>query len=608
MKGIQIVAPRIAEIVDVPVPEIADDEVLVKVHACVTCAHWDMTIYRGVDIFERPGYPKYPIPVGYPGHEMSGEVVEVGPAVTRFAVGDRVASVVSAGEHVMGFYVEYIDRPQATIAKAPDNISDAAAASLEMSRYVASHLSVLDVRGLRTAVVEAAPALGGTCLNWGCIPTKAMLQAAEVLETARHASGFGVKVSGAELDLAQMHRYKDKNVRMNTKGIEYLFKKNNVPVLAGRGKLAVRGAVEVSPAVGLPHLVRTQPEIRILAMTPDDPPHDRIMLAVEAGALGFISRHAPASEYTAAFEQVYRGDPWLPLRDTYDVLSDGAAELSVSAQERRARLTEVLLGLIPLTGLVAAITTFLWRRYWGHIGVRVADLGIDPASRMIDVLVVFVMIIGIFGPVLFVRPWLKSISQWIADKPRLARAVARARGLHLGKLPLGRLFINFWVAWVLGVALVVAIMVFLTRLMPLVTVLFFGPAVGVILVANVLDMEDAFPDFLHLPHLDSWRVLGFFGLILIVFVLVLGAEVLIMEPDLRTDGLHGVLAPRVLGFKAIPMMLYDLDGVQEPLGALYLGGHADLYVLYDPCAETVRLVPVGSSRVALIDEVNCRSQ
>ena len=52
-------------------------------------------------------------------------------------------------------------------------------------------------------------------------------------------------------------------------------------------------------------------------------------------------------------------------------------------------------------------------------------------------------------------------------------------------------------------------------------------------------------------------------------------------------------------------MLYDLDGVQEPLGALYLGSNADLYVLYDPCAETVRFVPVGSSRVELVDVVTC---
>ena len=53
-------------------------------------------------------------------------------------------------------------------------------------------------------------------------------------------------------------------------------------------------------------------------------------------------------------------------------------------------------------------------------------------------------------------------------------------------------------------------------------------------------------------------------------------------------------------------MLYDLDEKHEPLGQLALGGNADLYELYDPCAETVRLVPVGASRVELIDRVDCR--
>lgn len=71
-------------------------------------------------------------------------------------------------------------------------------------------------------------------------------------------------------------------------------------------------------------------------------------------------------------------------------------------------------------------------------------------------------------------------------------------------------------------------------------------------------------------------------------------------------GLHGVLAPQVLGFRARPVMLYDLDGKEEPLGALHLGGNADLYVLHDPCAEIVQFVPVGSSRVELVDQVTCR--
>jgi dihydrolipoamide dehydrogenase len=111
--------------------------------------------------------------------------------------------------------------------------------------------------GLATAVVEMAPALGGTCLNWGCIPTKAMLQTAETLETARRASSFGVKIAGAELDLKKMHRFKDKTVKIGTKGVEYLFKNNGVTHLPGRGRVAGAGKVEVTPAAGEPYLIET---------------------------------------------------------------------------------------------------------------------------------------------------------------------------------------------------------------------------------------------------------------------------------------------------------------------------------------------------------------
>ena len=66
--------------------------------------------------------------------------------------------------------------------------------------------------GLKTAVIEMAPRPGGTCLHWGCIPTKAMLHTAEVLETTRHAGAFGVDVEGSRLDLDNMHGYKSKIV------------------------------------------------------------------------------------------------------------------------------------------------------------------------------------------------------------------------------------------------------------------------------------------------------------------------------------------------------------------------------------------------------------
>lgn len=349
------------------------------------------------------------------------------------------------------------------------------------------------------------------------------------------------------------------------------------------------------------------PQVRILALSPADPPHDRVMLAAEGGALGYVCCDADLSEFAAAIEQVQRGEPWLPLQRTYEILKDGAGELALSSKERRTKLTEILLGVIPLTGLIAAIVASLYRHYWGAIGVRVPDLGIDPSTRMIDVLVMLVVFIGITGPLLFARPWVKDISKWIPTQPGLARTVNRLRGLRLGKLRIGRLLVNYWVAWVLMLLLILSVTLFITRTMPLVMALFVGPAVVIILLANVLDLDDALPNLLHLPHLDSWRVLSFLGIILVFFLLAVGIEVLLIGPNLQPDGVHGIIAPQVLGFTATPIMLYDLEEKHEPLGALYLGGNADLYVLYDPCAEQVRLVPVGISRVELVDRVDCRS-
>ena len=251
--------------------------------------------------------------------------------------------------------------------------------------------------------------------------------------------------------------------------------------------------------------------------------------------------------------------------------------------------------------MIAAITAFLWRQYWGQIGVRVVDLGVDPATRMIDVVVVILMIIGIFGPLLFVRSWAEAIGGWIEkDHPSIAERVAKARRRRLG-----RLVLNHWVAWGLMAIILLSFLTWLTSIFPLIMVVFLGPAVGVLLLANLLDLDQELPEALHLPHLGARGVIAFFAVVIILFLMVIGAEVWIQGPDLRTDGLHGFLAPEVLGFRARPITLFDLDGNLEPLGALYLGGNADLYVLYDPCAETTRMVPVGSSRVELVDQVIC---
>jgi len=96
--------------------------------------------------------------------------------------------------------------------------------------------------GLNTACIDewrgtdGKPALGGTCTNVGCIPSKALLQSSENFEQAgHHFAEHGVKVKGLELDLAQMMKRKDKVVKSNNDGIVYLFKKNKITFLHGRG-------------------------------------------------------------------------------------------------------------------------------------------------------------------------------------------------------------------------------------------------------------------------------------------------------------------------------------------------------------------------------------
>jgi len=103
--------------------------------------------------------------------------------------------------------------------------------------------------GLKTACVESRGALGGTCLNVGCIPSKAMLQSSHLFEEAGHSfAAHGIKVAKVELDLATMLARKDDVVKQNTTGIEFLFKKNKVTYIKGTGKIskAAQGAHQVS--------------------------------------------------------------------------------------------------------------------------------------------------------------------------------------------------------------------------------------------------------------------------------------------------------------------------------------------------------------------------
>ncbi len=105
--------------------------------------------------------------------------------------------------------------------------------------------------GLRAACVDARESLGGTCLNIGCIPSKALLQSSEKFAEARHGlAEHGVKVGEATLDLGRMMARKDRVVTALTRGVEFLFRKNKVEWLKGSGRVAAPGRVAVSTADG----------------------------------------------------------------------------------------------------------------------------------------------------------------------------------------------------------------------------------------------------------------------------------------------------------------------------------------------------------------------
>ena len=113
--------------------------------------------------------------------------------------------------------------------------------------------------GMKTAVVEKWATFGGTCLNIGCIPSKAMLNASELYEEAAHKFGkMGIKVGTPSIDLDAMLKYKQGAVDSNVKGVDYLFKKNKIETFHGTGRITARGKVEVKNADGKAQVLETK--------------------------------------------------------------------------------------------------------------------------------------------------------------------------------------------------------------------------------------------------------------------------------------------------------------------------------------------------------------
>ncbi|MDQ3665348.1 MAG: dihydrolipoyl dehydrogenase [Acidobacteriota bacterium] len=112
--------------------------------------------------------------------------------------------------------------------------------------------------GLKVAIVEKDKRLGGTCTLRGCIPTKQLLMSAHVYEQMQHAADFGVEATGIQLAFANVQKRKDKVVMKNSKGIEYLMKKNKITAFGGTGRLALPGKIEVTQGEGKKETVNTK--------------------------------------------------------------------------------------------------------------------------------------------------------------------------------------------------------------------------------------------------------------------------------------------------------------------------------------------------------------
>ncbi|MEC9236427.1 MAG: FAD-dependent oxidoreductase, partial [Pseudomonadota bacterium] len=156
--------------------------------------------------------------------------------------------------------------------------------------------------GMKVACVEKRETLGGTCLNVGCIPSKALLSATEKYEAAMHEfDDMGIKASGVKVDLKKMMAFKDSVVGDNTKGIEFLFKKNKVTWLKGAGKVTAANSVDVggeaykakhiiiatgSDVIGLPGIEIDEKQIVSSTGALDLPKVPKKMVVIGGGVIG----------------------------------------------------------------------------------------------------------------------------------------------------------------------------------------------------------------------------------------------------------------------------------------------------------------------------------
>lgn len=334
-------------------------------------------------------------------------------------------------------------------------------------------------------------------------------------------------------------------------------------------------------------LATVEPTVGVVAAT--NAPLDEVLVAraVGAGAHACITPRTIEECGRAPFVAAAELRPFLPTEEVWDMLADENEADDLTSGEREARLRNLVLGLIPLTGVLAALIALLWRRYLGQIGVRPVDLAVDPATRITDVFFTISVLVGLIGPQVFVGSWIDLITNSASE--RVKAGVRRHRRLSRVVLSL----LTFLVA------------VALAQFNQLLFALFVGPFVGALLLAKIFDLDDDLPAVLQISRLRPTRAMAGTAIIFAIFLALLSYEVVVQGPSFDESGEAGWIAPDVLGFNAEPMEVTAVDdgSVSE---MLYLGGNADLYVLVDPCNDDrVDYVSVGATKMTVIDRVRC---
>ena len=263
--------------------------------------------------------------------------------------------------------------------------------------------------GMKSAVVEREH-LGGICLNWGCIPTKALLRASEIRHVIDRAGEFGLSVAGVSVDVTKVVERSRQVAERLARGVEHLLKKNGVDVIAGHGRLAGGGRLEVADENGnhtqfsAKHIVLAtgarakslpglEPDGRLIwtyreAMTPDVMP--KSLLVIGSGAIGieFASFYSDLGADVTVVEVL---DRILPVEDPeISALAREAFRNQGIAIHTGARVTKIDPGTDGVTATVetsdGGVTELPFDRVILAVGIagNVEDIGLEKTRVKVD--------------------------------------------------------------------------------------------------------------------------------------------------------------------------------------------------------------------------------